>query len=100
MNLHIKKACRLVGGQTALAKGITQITGKKVTQQRVRNWLLRGDEVPADFMAAIETLTNKQVSRQAMRPEDWQVVWPELVDAQAANHLPIGDLAAQSCAGG
>jgi DNA-binding transcriptional regulator YdaS (Cro superfamily) len=78
MNHLIQKACELVNGQTALARELTRRTGIVVTQQRVRNWIYRGDEVPADFMASIEEITNGEVSRKDFRPNDFQVVWPEL----------------------
>lgn len=78
MNLMIQKACALVGGQTALAKTLTRLTGQEVTQQRVRNWMARGDNVPAEFMAAIEQATKGQITRKKMRPKDWRSIWPEL----------------------
>lgn len=85
----IQKACDLVDGQTALARELTRMTGTHVTQQRVRNWIARGDEVPTDFMAPIEILTHRQVTRKQFRPNDWHVIWPELVDSPA-DGLPGG----------
>lgn len=29
----------------------------------------------------IETVTNREVSRKDLRPEDWDKIWPELVAA-------------------
>jgi DNA-binding transcriptional regulator YdaS (Cro superfamily) len=78
MNPPIQRACEIVGGQTALAKILTELTGKEVTQQRVRNWLVRGDDVPTEFMAPIEKATDKQVTRKHFHPDDWQSIWPEM----------------------
>jgi DNA-binding transcriptional regulator YdaS (Cro superfamily) len=84
MNVLIEKACGLVGGQTALARELTRMTNEEVTQQRVRNWLFRGDEVPTDVMAPIEVITKGEVSRKDFRPDDYHIVWPELAPKQTA----------------
>jgi DNA-binding transcriptional regulator YdaS (Cro superfamily) len=81
MNPTIQKACELVGGQTSLAKLLTEITGKNVTQQRVRNWAVRGDDVPTHFVAAIEKATCGRVTRKDICPNDWPSIWPELAEA-------------------
>lgn len=78
MKEHIQKACELVGGQTALARELTRLTGVEVTQQRVNNWISRGDDVPTEFMAPIEQITDGIVGRRDFRPNDWQVIWPEM----------------------
>ncbi|MGH8647613.1 MAG: transcriptional regulator [Gammaproteobacteria bacterium] len=39
--------------------------------------------IPISHMAAIEAFSNGQVTRQEMRPDDWQSIWPELAQAQA-----------------
>ena len=41
-----------------------------------------GDKpVPVSHGAAIEQFTHGAVTRQAMFPNDWQRIWPELADA-------------------
>jgi DNA-binding transcriptional regulator YdaS (Cro superfamily) len=80
MNLLLKKACDLANGQTGLARELTQRTKRRVTQQQVRNWLVRGDEVPTDVMAPIEEITNGEVSRKDFRPNDFHIIWPELAE--------------------
>lgn len=84
----IQKACDLVGGQTALARALSKITGRRITQQRVNTWIVRGDEVPVDLMAAIEEATAGFVSRKDFRPGDWQTIWPELVRC-APKYKPV-----------
>lgn len=81
MNQIILRACNAVGGQTALARVLTTISRQKVTQQRVNNWLSRGDRVPVELMASIERASNGKVTRKDFRPHDWDVIWPEMVDS-------------------
>jgi DNA-binding transcriptional regulator YdaS (Cro superfamily) len=78
MNQIIQKACDLVGGQTALAKMLSIISRREIKQQRVYNWLSRGDSVPVELMAPIEKATKGRVTRKDFRPDDWDVIWPEL----------------------
>jgi len=33
---------------------------------------------------SIEQATNGAVTRQELRPDDWQDIWPELIDKEAA----------------
>lgn len=48
-----------------------------VTQQAITNWKAR-NSVPVEHCAAIEKLTNGEVTRKELRPSDWQSIWPEL----------------------
>lgn len=77
----IQKACEKAGGQTALANSISELTGTVVTQQRIRNWLARGDRVPAEYCVAIEYATNAEVTRRDLRPDDWHLIWPDLAES-------------------
>lgn len=47
-----------------------------VSPQAVSNWKVR--EVPIEHCAAIEKATHGAVTRQELRPDDWQHIWPEL----------------------
>lgn len=58
------------GVRAAIAKA----TG--VSPQAVSNWKTR--EVPIDHCAAIEKASKGAVTRQELRPNDWQRIWPEL----------------------
>lgn len=51
-----------------------------VSPQRLSNWLDRG--VPTEHCARVEAALG--IPRQALRPEDWQLIWPELAEAKAA----------------
>jgi DNA-binding transcriptional regulator YdaS (Cro superfamily) len=58
-----------------------------------------GDKpVPVDHGAAIEQFTDRAVTRQAMFPNDWQRIWPELETA-AANDEQAPDTSSQQPAG-
>lgn len=37
----------------------------------------------------IEQATNRQVTRQDLRPDDWQAIWPELTAPQAATEVVV-----------
>jgi len=39
--------------------------------------------IPMEHGAAIDRFTNGAVTRQAMFPNDWQRIWPELAEAAA-----------------
>jgi DNA-binding transcriptional regulator YdaS (Cro superfamily) len=60
-------------GQAALAARIG------VKQQHIWNWLNRGDKVPPEYCVAIEVVTDGAVTRRHLRPDDWHLIWPEIV---------------------
>ena len=39
--------------------------------------------VPIERCVPIERVTNGAVTRQDLRPDDWQDIWPELAEAHA-----------------
>lgn len=41
-----------------------------------------GQALNAATCAAIERATGGQVTRRELRPDDWWLIWPELVDAE------------------
>jgi DNA-binding transcriptional regulator YdaS (Cro superfamily) len=50
-----------------------------ISQQLLANWRVRG--VPLDRCAPIEIQSGHVVTRQMLRPNDWQIHWPELAAA-------------------
>ena len=50
----------------------------------VSSWSTGTRPVPVKFAVAIETSTNKQVTRQDLRPDDWHLIWPELITPSQA----------------
>jgi DNA-binding transcriptional regulator YdaS (Cro superfamily) len=68
----LTQAISIVGSQRALAERCG------VVQTAVAAWLKRG-RVPSEYCALIEQATNAKVTRQQLRPLDWQLIWPELL---------------------
>jgi len=61
--------------QAALAKLIDE------SPSFVNQWVQGDRPVPAKTCVRIEQATNGLVTRQELRPKDWQEHWPELVGA-------------------
>ena len=69
----VEKAVDLLGSQVALAKACG------VSQPAIHKWI-SGGVISPENAAAIERATEGRVSRRDLRPNDWQKIWPELVD--------------------
>lgn len=70
----IRRAVSIVGNGTLLAKqlGVTAVT--------ISDWASGKRPIPIKRCVEIEVLTNGQVTRQLLRPDDWHEIWPELRD--------------------
>lgn len=67
----------------SVAEGVGKLASAiGVVQSTVSNWRARGS-VPVEHCAAIEMATSGAVTRQQLRPDDWQKIWPELAQAPA-----------------
>lgn len=44
--------------------------------------------VPMPYVTRIETATDGAVRRWDLRPSDWHLIWPELIEADGAPSLP------------
>lgn len=69
----------------ALLDWIKDATDAQVTKTGTTRGYLRqigyGNKLAAAETASrIETVTGGAVTRQALRPNDWQAIWPELAD--------------------
>lgn len=71
-------AIERLGGVGKLAAAIN------VGQAVVSNWRARDTVLDAKHCTAISIATSGFVTRQMLRPNDWQAIWPELVGQQAA----------------
>lgn len=71
---EIDRAIFEAGGVGKLASAIG------VVQSAVSNWRVRGS-IPPEHCAAVEKATSGAVTRQNLRPNDWQKIWPELAQA-------------------
>lgn len=87
---QIGRAAELVGGITKLAA----VLG--VTPQAVVFWRDGKRRLPVEACPAIERATHGAVGRKDLRPDDWQLIWPELV---AARPVPptVADPLADAC---
>lgn len=68
-------------GALSVTELAERIGAKSATQ--VRQWQhAYGGRVPGpEYCVKIERVTERKVTRQALRPTDWQDIWPELMDA-------------------
>ncbi|WP_103703111.1 transcriptional regulator [Paraburkholderia eburnea] len=73
----IKDAIRKAGSQSALAR----LLGRP--QPLISKWLKSTRPLRPERCSEIERAVG--VSRQTLRPDDWQDIWPELV-IQSATH--------------
>lgn len=55
-----------------------------VSQPVISNWRARGTVPDAIHCVAIERATGGAVTRRDLRPDDWRLIWPELVDQSAS----------------
>lgn len=76
--LAVERACQQAGCQADLARKLG------VTPPMVQQWRSGTRPVPVRFCAAIESLTSGAVTRQDLRPNDWHLIWPDLVGTDGA----------------
>ena len=74
----LESAIAQLGGVSKLASALG------VGQSAVSNWRARGTTLDAAHCAAIERATAGAVTRRDLRPDDWHLIWPELVDSDGA----------------
>ncbi|RCS56792.1 transcriptional regulator [Parvibium lacunae] len=71
------------GAQAQLAKDLG------VSPVLIHQWAMEKRPVPIVRCLQIEQMTSGYVSRQELRPHDWQRIWPELLESQSSlAHLP------------
>jgi len=71
---QIAQACRVVGSQAILANLIG------VSPAAVNQWISGHRPIPIERCVSIERATNGAVTRRDLRPDDWRLIWPELID--------------------
>lgn len=69
-NAPVKKACKVVGGQCALAIALG------LDPSQVHQWVKGRRSVPIKYCQSIVELTDGAVSVQDLRPKDWHLIWP------------------------
>ena len=90
----VRAAARILGNQAILARalGVTPVTVGQWLKPEQRT----GRHVPPKQCVRIEQLTDGQVTRRALRPDDWQEIWPELAQALAGTTQPATETVAQA----
>ncbi|MFM0330681.1 transcriptional regulator [Paraburkholderia strydomiana] len=76
-------------------KALADILG--VTKGAVHQWMAADRKVPIEHCTPIEQATDGVVTRQMLRPDDWNLIWPELVqpasqDASDDAQPPVGGI--------
>lgn len=59
----------LLGGQTTTAQRLTEVLGKRVSQQWVWTVLNRNQAVPAEWCLPLEQATGGKITRHDLRPD-------------------------------
>ena len=72
MQNSIKKAVALAGSQAALAEKLG------ISQPAISQAIKRGGYLTPKHCIKLEQLYPGRISRQELRPHDWQDIWPEL----------------------
>lgn len=62
--------------------GLARLLG--TSQPLVHKWLSSKNPLAPEHCALIERATNGSVTRRELRPDDWHLIWPELVDMTEA----------------
>lgn len=70
-----------LSSQNILAKKLAEHLG--VPPPLISQWR-NGRPVPIERCVAIERVTNGAVTRRDLRPADWHLIWPELIEKDAA----------------
>lgn len=69
----------------AYMAGVGKLAGAiGVGQSVISNWRARGTLPDAIYCVAIERATQGAVTRQDLRPDDWQKIWPEIAEKDGA----------------
>lgn len=76
----LDRATRHAGGAAKLAREL------QVTPAAITNWKTRG--VPISHCVAIERASMGSVTRRDLRPDDWHLIWPELIGSEGAPAVP------------
>jgi DNA-binding transcriptional regulator YdaS (Cro superfamily) len=66
----------------------------KVSASWVSDWCQEKKTVPPALAVNVERLTNFEVRRQDMRPDDWRAIWPELAEPPTHQAQPATELIA------
>lgn len=80
----IQHACDVLGSQRAVADALS------VTPATVNQWVSGLRPIPIERCPSIEIATAGSVTRRDLRPNDWWLIWPELVTEEHPIPSDIG----------
>lgn len=80
--MPIKSACTVLGSQAELARIL------RISPAMVNQWAQGKRPVPVEYCAPIDGATKGAVRRWDLRPDDWHLIWPELIGTEGAPALP------------
>jgi DNA-binding transcriptional regulator YdaS (Cro superfamily) len=83
MEHPVDLAAKVYGSQQAMAVALG------VTKAAVWQWKDGGRQVPVQHCVSIERDTNGVVTRKDLRPDDWHLIWPELIGKKAAKKSAV-----------
>jgi DNA-binding transcriptional regulator YdaS (Cro superfamily) len=91
VQLAVRRACDDPNVKSAanLARLLTLAIGRRVSAVRVQQWLSGRRPVPAHCAPAIERITEARVRCWDLCPEDWHLLWPNLVGVADAPAVPV-----------
>lgn len=84
MKHPIEIAAEVAGSEKALADWLG------VTKAAVWQWKQKGRKTPIEHCPVIEAKTQGVVTRRDLRPDDWQVIWPELAQPSRQHEVTHG----------
>lgn len=65
----LEKAVVIVGSQAALAAKLSEITGRRLSQQRISYWVTNECFIDAKWWNAFEIATDHVITRRELRPD-------------------------------
>lgn len=69
-----------VNAQRGRSLAVAQAMG--ITAPVVSDWVNEKKRIPLERCPAIERITQGEVTRKDLRPDDWADIWPELAAMQ------------------
>ena len=86
----VMTAVEAAGGPTAVAN----LLG--VSVQAVCFWRDGKRRLPVEYCSPIERAGGFAVRRWDLRPEDWHLIWPELIGSEGAPAVPVAAATAEA----
>lgn len=63
---------------------VRELAKCSMTENSFRKQVSKGQQFSPAVCSAFEEFSNGEVTRQSLRPDDWDVIWPELKPNKSA----------------